>query len=395
MKHLLTSLILLIAMSVTAQVYTYKDTCYNIQKEHYWRIQDSVGTYPAIRDVYEYSNETKVGICELRHTEIDGKNAWYDAALVYIPDNSDSLTTYSQKGADFEYRRGYEEYALNSEGNYEIVNVNYPRIGFENNSQKAGLVLGFNYGYYEIIALASDSGYLLPSDSVKWFQNNHYLSLEIEGIMDSLDLYYVFATDGDSDFATLNWKDPPQFQATKVNAPAFITNEGFAGDGSSSYLTTGYNPSTNAINLSLNDNSIGVYNRNPSANRAMISAFGSNYLEIIAGNSNTRYAFFNMITFGDIINVGTDSQDGFIIASRNNSSDYDAYKNGGILFTGSRTSVNIPNAELSFLARPNTSNYGDAQLSIGFAGASLNAKASEFNIIVEAYMDNLNKGVQP
>jgi hypothetical protein len=53
---------------------------------------------------------------------------------------------------------------------------------------------------------------------------------------------------------------------TLVSTPTFVTDRGWTGDGGTKYIDTNYNPSTNAIHLSLNSTSIGVYSRTNNKN---------------------------------------------------------------------------------------------------------------------------------
>ena len=70
------------------------------------------------------------------------------------------------------------------------------------------------------------------------------------------DAPYVLATDGDSDFATLNWKSPTTFQATKVSSPTY-SGCWFYGNGTS-YLELGIDPK-GVDKYSKDDTSFGVY----------------------------------------------------------------------------------------------------------------------------------------
>ena len=92
---------------------------------------------------------------------------------------------------------------------------------------------------------ATLQGYTLPSSSTQTYLNTLITTLKSIGAWDELDVLWVFATDGDSDFATLNLKAPTLFKCSPVNSPIFTSLEGFTGNGSTSYLTTGWNPAPN------------------------------------------------------------------------------------------------------------------------------------------------------
>lgn len=99
---------------------------------------------------------------------------------------------------------------------------------------------GFDADYQAILDKGTALGYTLPSSGQQSLQNALVLALKDAGIWSGLDVFYVFATDGDSDFATLNWTDPDSFQVTKNNSPTFTADSGFNGDGVSAFLDTNY-----------------------------------------------------------------------------------------------------------------------------------------------------------
>jgi hypothetical protein len=122
----------------------------------------------------------------------------------------------------------------------------------------AGLtdIVGFAYEdeYQAILDKAIELGYSLPSDAVKLKQNTLLTSLKSTGVWAKLDVFYVFAQDGGSSFATLNWKNPAANQAgILVNAPTFTSNQGFTGNGTSSFIDTNFNPATQGVQYTQNN----------------------------------------------------------------------------------------------------------------------------------------------
>jgi len=93
----------------------------------------------------------------------------------------------------------------------------------------------------------------------------------------------MFATDGDSNFALIDWKRLSQY--TAVNSPTFTTNNGFRGNGTSSYINTNFNIST-GTNYKLNNASRNYW----------IEDFGSGTggaLDGIAASAYNSTQFFN------------------------------------------------------------------------------------------------------
>lgn len=111
--------------------------------------------------------------------------------------------------------------------------------------------------YQTVLTYATTQGYTLPSTTQKALQSQVIQTLKTASIWNKLDLFYMFTTNGDSNFATLNWKSPSLYKASPVNSPTFTSNSGFTGDGTSAYLTTGWN-ATLGVNFTQASASHGV-----------------------------------------------------------------------------------------------------------------------------------------
>jgi hypothetical protein len=106
----------------------------------------------------------------------------------------------------------------------------------------------FDADYQAVLNRAVALGYTLPTPAQQIIQNNLVLSLKAGGIWNKLDVLYIFANDGGSDFGTLNWKAPTLNQATLINSPTFTANQGLQGNGTSSYIDTNFNAVTQGVN---------------------------------------------------------------------------------------------------------------------------------------------------
>lgn len=126
-------------------------------------------------------------------------------------------------------------------------------IGSTAANSNAITVASFDSDYQAVLNRATTLGYTLPSDSVKVKQNTLLTSMKADGVWAKLDVFYVFAQDGSADFATLNWKNPNANQSTLVNAPTFVSNGGFQGNGTSSYIDTNFNPATQGVQHTQNN----------------------------------------------------------------------------------------------------------------------------------------------
>jgi hypothetical protein len=241
-----------------------------------------------------------------------------------------------------------------------------------------------------LLSQATTDGYTAASGTTLKALDTYVKGLKNADIWDKLDVLYVFATNGDSDFATYNLKDPTAFQATKVNSPTFTTDEGFTGDGVSAYLDTNFNLATDGVNYSQNSASLGAYSRNilsSSDSDALIGASPS----IIFNASIGRYQV--AINGGSsLLQTIETEENGFIMGTRVSSSEIRVYNNSNELVNSSSTSQAPENLTLRVLSR-NVGLESDAQVSIVFAGGDLSAEASDFFDIIETYMDALGKGV--
>jgi hypothetical protein len=125
----------------------------------------------------------------------------------------------------------------------------------------------FDADYQAVLDRGTALGYTLPTDGQKIKQNQLLINLKANGIWAKLDVFYNFANDGSSGFATLNWKSPTTRQCTLVASPNFISNQGFQGTGTS-YISTNFNPTigTNQYTLSNASRYIYMYQGVNSAN---------------------------------------------------------------------------------------------------------------------------------
>lgn len=105
---------------------------------------------------------------------------------------------------------------------------------------------GFDVDYQAILNYATTQGYTLPSSSQRVKQNKLLVDLKAAGVWNKLDTLAIFATDGNSDFALIDWKRLSQY--TAINSPTFISNGGFTGNGTSSYVDTNFNCLSNGVN---------------------------------------------------------------------------------------------------------------------------------------------------
>jgi hypothetical protein len=247
---------------------------------------------------------------------------------------------------------------------------------------------GFDADYQAVLDYATTQGYTLPSAGQQILQNQLVVDLKDGGIWSTLDLMYLFATNGDSDFATINFKNANNFQLIKVNSPTFTTNQGFTGDALTAKLSTAnggneYNLLNDAINPTVN------------------SVTSLSYCNVISGTiqyllgaiqltpSVIGYHFGRQIAtrVNSSVSTNVGFSNNFSGIRRNTSSSFDLIDGSSITNIG-QDSVNFPNQTLGILGRDGaTPNFSNAQISFFTHGASLtDTEIADVKTIIETYL---------
>jgi hypothetical protein len=166
------------------------------------------------------------------------------------------------------------------------------------------------------------------------------------GVFAKLDVLFVLANDGGSQFACINWKNPTGTKATLVSSPTFTTNQGFTGNGTSSFINTNYNPQGN-LNYKQNDASRYAYLR-VSINNKVIDGVEANITNsittFVSANQRINQSSNNLSNSFDYQGVGMKS------IHRTSPTAVTCYNDAiGTTFTASSTSLSNNN-QVSFYA---------------------------------------------
>lgn len=248
--------------------------------------------------------------------------------------------------------------------------------------------VAFDADYQAILTYAQGQGYTLPGVSQRVTQNQLVLDLKSAGIWSLLDIFYVFATNGDSDFATLNWKSPSTFQCTKVNSPTFTPDSGFSGNAATQYLNTGFSLNANGVNYTLTLASVFHYVTTGTTGHDYATRNASSLERTFLDSTNGNYALNRGLT------TATTTGTGFYLNNRNGSlaADHDLFK-GGVLVDGSGTTSNVkPSPTLTILAAHNAAafdSFSDAEVSVLGVGASLLTQQSDLYNAFNTYLSSL------
>jgi hypothetical protein len=240
--------------------------------------------------------------------------------------------------------------------------------------------------YKAILDYATTQGYTLPSLSQRILQNKLLNDLKAAGIWAKLDTFAVFATDGNRDFALIDWIRLIDY--TGVNTPTFTTNGGFAGDGLSSYIDTNFNPSTQGVNYTLNNAGryMWVDNRQSGA--------------IWEGNDTTNYNISASRNGTNTVKVNQDAAvtssavnftfDGFKSINRTSATDLVIFRTTAI-FNTTATSTSIANSN-QFIDRSGPligGIYGTTRFRIYGMGASMVSENTAFNDALNTYLTSI------
>lgn len=247
----------------------------------------------------------------------------------------------------------------------------------------------FDADYQAVLNRATVLGYTLPTASQRIKQNTLLLALKAGGIWTKLDVLYIFANDGGSDFGTLNWKAPTLNQATLINSPTFTSNQGFTGNGTSSYINTNFNPAIGTNNYVLNNASRNIFVRTQSVSASTLDGVSS-------GNSNASVGVNTTLLR---INQGATSILTTADYSGNNvlKSIHRKSVSNIEIFVGttqtSRTfnSVSVASESQLILARgvSVTGSYGGSQVSLYSMGASLVSENTAYVNAINTYITSL------
>lgn len=252
---------------------------------------------------------------------------------------------------------------------------------------------GFDADYQAILDYATSQSYTLPSSGDQILQNQLILDLKAAGIWVKLDVFYVFATDGGSNYSLLNWKAPGSFTATLSGTPpTFTSNSGWAGNGFSSFLDINWIPATHGVQYTQNDAAlvVGVATNVQSNTDCEFGATQGGFTNRTTLNtrtaSNTAFVAINGNNTTEIANA---SSIGNYILQRRSSTDVRLFKDGSSIGTASLTSTGRPTAEMHLLEEMNVGNQSARRITHFGAGASLNGLESSFNTAWTTYMSGL------
>ncbi len=217
-----------------------------------------------------------------------------------------------------------------------------------------------------------------PDDTRKGLINALIVSLKAAGVWTKLDVFYVLAAH-DAQAARRNWK-ADAFNLTAVNSPTFTMDRGYAGNGSSSRLTTNWDPATNGVQYTQNASHLSLWDRTSRAGATTGQAGGysatSSQCSIYARwTDNKAYAYQNDNNGG----VATTATQGLLIADRASASALDVSLNDVSLGTPASLTTAALGAHDIYICGVNANGtagtFSTDQIAAVSLGASLGATA--------------------
>ena len=195
----------------------------------------------------------------------------------------------------------------------------------------------------------------------------------------------------------LNWVKNAH-NLTEVNTPTWTLDRGFKGNGSTMYLNTNYNPSTQGINFTQNDASFGIYSR---TNEGFVG-------DTEMGLAILVYPIFLQIRRNtDLMSVGVNSPApltvtnttglGLFCGTRENSTTIKFWRNGIEISSQASTSQTIDSDNVFTLARSTgagaVDSYSEREISFGYIGSAVRINQLLLFNRVEEYLDAIGAGV--
>lgn len=214
-----------------------------------------------------------------------------------------------------------------------------------------------------------------PSAQYQSYYNSLFKALRAAGLLGVLDGLWVMAT-GQAQWAQQNLIQN-SFNLTPVNAPAFTVNQGYASNGTSSYLGTGFVPSTAGGHFALNSASLGVWTLDTVASSGVPigarTTSSTNQSMLVPGTSSGQFRVNQNTT-----SALTSSAIGFIAGARSASNLVTGYNAGASIGTVADVSTALTTLEIYLGALNNAgtaSNFAAVRLAVGFLGDGLTATA--------------------
>ena len=252
----------------------------------------------------------------------------------------------------------------------------------------------FDSDYQAVLDYAATQGYTTPSAAQQTLQNTLVTDLKTAGVWSKLDAFSVYATDGDANFALIDWKRLTTQTAT--NSPTFTSNSGYRGDGVSARIQSGFVASTDGVNYQLTSASMFKYRyqvRTAGQAQAYEGVFkaGNTYSLIASSPLTNCDNYINQTSNPIFVSQITAANPAFQLLTRNGNS-LATYVDGVLEDSNSSSPLSVPDVDMWSLAANNGSSgtfFSDVGISIDGYGGDLSAEQADFNTAIQNYISAL------
>jgi hypothetical protein len=231
---------------------------------------------------------------------------------------------------------------------------------------------------------------LTGSDATNY--KNFICSLVSNGMWAKLDALYLLAAPN----ATVanNNLVSTSYTLTPTNSPTFTAYSGYAGNGTSSYLNSNYNPFLNAVNWAQNSASLFAWSgSNTRADSAAIVGFyASTYFAFINPWNNSINSVAHGLNGGTSFNTfAPGAANGLFVLSRSSSASYSVYRNTAVLGVQASTSISNGSGAV-WICALNGNGFGGSNFSTrtvtmaGWGGALTSADITSLYAAGSAYL---------
>ena len=259
-------------------------------------------------------------------------------------------------------------------------------IGLNRNRKASGV--GEDPALTALLAKAATDGATPASGDALVALNILLTTMRSEGILSKLDLFYVFATNGDEAFARYNIIDPDSYQCTTTGSPTFTSLQGFSGNAATDpRLNTGYAALTDSVQYAKDAASVGCYLRTNGAEGGY-SMYGKGGAIRLRMGTQARQ-WLNGIT--DLAVAPVASATGWYHMNRADANDID-FRINNVANVQAQASSDVGTGAITLLS-DGGANGTTSQMSIAFVGGDLSSEATAFYNAVVAYMNSIGSAV--
>lgn len=252
-------------------------------------------------------------------------------------------------------------------------------------------VYAYDADFYAVVLFAIAQGYSVPTTA----QQQHF-SRFVKELKDFFmwlinDRFYVMAQNGSANFGRINWRSPSlSTLLTITNAGAFASNLGWLLNGTTQFINTGYVPSVDGVNYTLNNAGRYAYLM------TRTSSVGINYAmdgNLTQNNSykDVRGAAQNNVKINGTANLATQittSFTGYHAITREDATNINNYVDTPTINTQAQASISLP-SEAQLIGRNGSSYYGGYIGWYAIGGAIPAANLITHKNIISKYMTNL------